>query len=517
MITATEEELGLTAIQKKNRGLTVLTPQQLIKISGIKKDGNRMSVNLGEQWLQVDPVTAIEIYRRCPPVFAVVSGRALKISALEWTVKPMSTDEDRIAHMLREWKEIYQESDAGPISAGMRFGLLRKINNYLFNVKPDMSNFEKSLLRWKSRITSKRNDKSQEIINFLSEPMPGQPFSSFLREYVLDAGIHGRTATYKLPGPDGFGLSGFRLLPGGTVYPVRGSHAAVPEIYVQIPFGIRYGSFEPQVMFGDEISFSRYLPSSSVAAGMTPIDALLTLVTESLLFNELMAEQSDGSKAPDKLLIMGKKIEGFDPSGISETDEPLDPDEQRRVKHVLNRKKKDNAVEILSYYGTPFLADLTKENTMGVQMTRQDKIDKYVAMVYGATNNEINQTDSSGTSGRSTSETQERSENARGVRPMIVQIQDDMTFGVIRDAFGPGYQLIFATPKSDAEQIDNAKKKVESGLFAINEVRRDDLSKPPFEDPEHDKPRAAQPPQEERTAEAVMRAMEWEDHLGKKL
>jgi phage portal protein BeeE len=471
------------------RGFAVVDATQLLRITGRTKEGERLDVGIDPGWTSIDGETALEIYQRTPPVFGVISGRANRISALDWSIKSIKNEEDRIASKLKDYKAHYEENSGESfVELGIRIHMYQMMRREMPDLRPDLSNFNAALSRWGRRVKSIRNDQAAEIKDFFSQPSPDQQWPDFIKEFVSDLHIHGRAAIYK---KDVFGrVANLYVLPGGTVYPVQGQFVGQARGYVQIPNGNRWGKNEPQVFFGNEVSFARYMPNSAVLSGMTPIDALLNQVIEHLLFDRLMAEQADGTRTPEKLLVFGQMGVGFDPTSIADTGgDPVDEDEQRRIELKLNQARRRAGVATLTGYGTPVVMDLTKENTMGLQMQRQDQIKKLVGLVYNATNVELNETDSGGTSGRSTAEVQERVENQRGVRPVIRTIEELFTRTIIPYRFGWGWSMQFETQRSDSDQIALGRSQVESGLFSVNEVRVNLYNAEPINQPEYDMPK----------------------------
>lgn len=462
------------------------------------KTGDKQSVAIDPGWMQVDSYTALTVFQKCAPVYAVVSARANRISTLEFTIIPDKKIEDQIAINLKDIRDLYEEADEPTMYAlGKRIRLLNEAKKILPDLKPNFSNFDKCMIRWRRMIMSAKMDKASEIQDFFMQPAQGMLWNDFAKQYTQDLLVHGRTAIYKqsmklLNGRSI--LHAVHMLPGGSVFPVKGEFVGEFLGYVQITDGMR----EPQLFFQDELSFSQYMPNSSLVNGLTPIDALVNLVAENLLFNELMLQKADGSTPPEKLVVFGENDPNFasDPNFQNSTAVPINRDEQRRVENKLNRMKKQGAVAVLSGYGTPMVVDLSKSDTLPTQMNRQDQINKYVAMTFNASNQEINATGGDGTSGRSTSETQERSDNAKGLRPIIVTMEQTFTHEIIPQRFGYGYSMQFSVPMSERENIELAKIKSDSGLWSKNEIRRDDLHLDPIRDPSFDIPQGAQPQQQ---------------------
>jgi hypothetical protein len=468
------------------------------RFTAATESGEKRSVAIDPGWLQVDPFTALTVFQKCAPVFAVVSSRANRISTLEFSIVPDKKIEDQIATSLKDVRDIFEETDPGSLYLlGKRIRLLVEARKVLPDLKADFSNFERCMIRWRRGIMSVKTDKANEITEFLMQPSKGMLWNDFSKQYTQDILVHGRSAIYKqkiklLNGRER--LNALHMLPGGSVFPVKGEYVGEFLGYVQITDGMR----EPQLFFQDEVSLSQYMPNSSLVNGLSPIDALINLAAENLLFNDLMLKKADGSTPPEKLVVFGENDPNFssDPTFQTSTTTFLEKDEQRRIENKLNRRKREGAVAILSGYGNPMLVDLSRADTLPTQMNRQDQINKYVAMAFNASNQEINETGGDGTSGRSTAESQERADNAKGVRPIIITMEQTFTHEVIPQRFGYGYTMQFSVPMSEREKIELAKIKGDSGLWSKNEIRRDDLFLDPIRDPAFDIPQGAAPQQQ---------------------
>jgi hypothetical protein len=283
------------------------------------------------------------------------------------------------------------------------------------------------------------------------------------------------------------------VMPGGTVTPIHGDYVGDFYGFVQMLYS---NTAEAQLFFKDEIALTTYMPNSAVQYGMNPIDALLNLVTESLLFEQMAAEMADGQTPPQKMVVFGEKDGGLGMGGAGlDLNDPIDENEQSRIELKMNRKLKDRAIATLTGYGTPMVLDLSKADTFPSQMQRVDQIKKQVGLVYNATNLELNETGGDGTSGRNTSEAQERIENAKGTRPLYMAFEDLHNHQIIPFRFGTGYRIEFASSKSDDEKIAYAKAQKDSGLFSVNEIRVGTFNEDPYDDPQFDVPQGATPAQ----------------------
>lgn len=471
------------------RGLSIYTLSDLISVSAKDKNDKIQNVNYEAQWSSLDPLTALSIYQRCAPVFAVVSKRANAISALEWHIEPATKQEDKIVEGLKNAREIMMEYNQDDyFSLGKRIKCFQDIKHYLPDCFPDLSNFNSSLNRWYKQVRSARQDRCKEIEEFFYQPNPQTLWPDFIKSFVVDLHIQGRVAIYKEASgtAEHDRVTNLYVMPGGTVVPIKGRHIGEMHGYVQMVDTVDM----PILFFQDEICFATYMPNSALNYGMNPLDALINLVSENLLFNALAASMADGTKPPEKAIVFGDKNPNIDIESAlnGALDDPIDRQEQRRIESKLNKMKREAGIALITGQGTPIVLDLSRADTFPTQMARQDQINKYVAMVYGATQAEVNETGSDGTSGRSVSETQERSENAKGVRPVIRNIEEIFTRKIIPFRFGFGYEMVFVSSRSDEEQVALAKSKKDSGIFSVNEIRVKDFNEDPIEDPAFDLP-----------------------------
>jgi hypothetical protein len=219
-------------------------------------------------------------------------------------------------------------------------------------------------------------DHAQEIEDWLAQPNINDSWADYAKKWVFDLMVHGSSATYKEIIDDK--IENFYTLPGGTVLPVRSQYVGGVGAYVQI-----IPAMEPQLFFQDELSYTTYVPISSQSYGAIPIEALVNKVAESLLFDKLMAEQADGTRPPDKVVVFGDTTPFGGTLGEFKDDFtlPMGKAEQRRLEVKLNESKK-GAIATLSGVGHPLVLDMTRENTMGVQMERQKMIREEVALVF---------------------------------------------------------------------------------------------------------------------------------------
>ena len=470
---------------KQNRGLNIITSSEVMSYAVKDKFGKTHNVPIEQRYTTLSLYQRFLMFQKCAPVFSVIAGRALRISTLDYTVTPIRLVEDEIAAQLKMEREIYFENkgQSGLRHIGRMMKSLQVIKRHLPDVFKDLSNFDASLVRWKKRIKITNRASAGQIEDFFSNPSPGVLWSDFSKMLTLDLLIHGAYSLYNRN-------NNYFLLPGGTVYPIKPKYVGGIAGYVQIPIGVE----QPQLFMRDEVVYRQYLPSSNLANGIKPLEALIDLVTENLLFSDMMVDKADGNEPPQKVVIFAEpeQLEGQEPS-VDVRSEPLNKPEQIRAEKQLNEKRKEAAIKVLSGYGrSATVLDLSKAETLATQLARQDKIDKYVAMVYNASNQEINQTGSDGTSGRSVSETQERSDNAKGIRPFVTLMEESFGADLIPPMFGYGWQWKFSSPVSESERIDNAIKKMP--LFGVNQIREDDFNAEAYPEDIYNRPQQQQAP-----------------------
>jgi hypothetical protein len=468
-----------------NRGFTVIDATELFNIHAKDKRGNRHQVKIDNKYIGLSYLDKLMMYEKCPPVLGVVTSRANRMSTLDYSVVPIRQDEDEIYSDLKIHKEIFEENSQGNLfSLGKRIRAYHEIRKYLTDVFPDLSNFDASLKRWARSIKIQTGHSAAEIEDFFARPNPNMLWSEFIKIITQDLLVHGAVSIYKAN-------SNLYILPGGSVYPIKSKYVGGPSGFVQIPL---YGD-QPQLFFSDELAYAQYMPNSNKTLGICPLEALTNLVAENLLFSELMASRADGSESPKKIIVFGEPQSTGEAQDNDATSVPIDTDEQIRMEKLLNKEQKNKAVKIITGYGTPAILDLSKADTIPTQLERQNKIDQYVAMVFNASNAEINQTGGDGTSGRSTSESQERADNSKGIFPFVRIIEELFTHQIIPYKFGYGWRMKFEQPMSTQEKIDISTKKVQSGLFDVNEVRVEDWNKEAYPEPQYDRPQTAQPQQ----------------------
>lgn len=486
VIADMDNALGMTARPEtqhpNSRGVQIYTASQLLGITGRTKDGTSHTVYYEQPLFYLTIEERYGIAKLCSPVAGIIYSRMHRISGTKFSVISDTQIEDRIADELKAYKAIFDEYKTAKepqyIIARARVSMI--IREKLPDVLPDLSNFHQSLNRWHKRIKMVKADRCDEIYNWLMQPNQNDYWEDFVKKWVFDLMVHGTAATYKEV-VDG-GLENFYLLPGGCVIPVKSKYVGGINAFVQITQGER-----PQIYYADELSYSNYLPTTARAYGHIPLEALINKVAESMLFDKLMAEQADGTVNPNKMVIIGEN----NPFGaISEQfSVPLPVEEQVRIENKLNQPKKGGAIVFSGNYAN--VVDLSRENTMQIQMERQKDIREEVGLVFSASNIEMNLGGSDRTSGRETSETQQEISEGRGIAPIVALLRRTMERDIIPFKFGNGYTLDFEGGATESESLDILLKKVQTGLYSVNELRSKELQEDPY-GAEYDKPMTPQ-------------------------
>ena len=466
--------------QTARRGYNVYTLSQLLSITGQTKSGERLTASYDQSIFYLNYDERIQIFRLCTPVHAVVMNRMNVISALDFDIIPDKKQEDKIAEQLKNYrdffKEVEKQTDEKYIIA--RGKIYNEIIQVLPDCLPDLSNFDKSLLRWKKRIQSQTSEDANWIKQWILQPNINDRYEEFVKKLVFDLLIHGNFAVYK-ECTNGQ-IENIYCLPGGTVIPLKNKFVGGANAYVQVTNRMD----DPQIYFADELAYANYIPNTARAYGFIPLEALINKIAETMLFDRLMADQADGTKPPEKMIVITEDSPFGDLN--KEFTVPLDPDEQQRIEAKVNTPKKN---AIMTFSGnTVQVVDLSRENTMPIQMQRQKDIREEVGLIFQATSMEMNLAGSDNVSGRSTADAQREIYNSRGVNPIIKIIEMVYNRDILPFRFGTGWKLEYKPGKNELEDMEILQRKVNTGLFAVNELRVNELNEMPFPDPQFDVP-----------------------------
>lgn len=481
----------LKTSERGKRGLNIYSLTELRTVSAVSQDGNRLQVTYQHPRFTLTLEERVQMARFSSMVFGVIASRMNRVGSLEWNITRNSDDVDRESDRMNGLHEIWKEWEDMADQPGvmvMRTIAYKYLHSRMPEIRPDLANFGTAHQRWKKRVKGTHEEVASEAEDWLREPNQDFSFDEFLKQWVFDLHTHGTFSIYKEP-LNGR-LENFYALPGGAIIPIHTRHVGSVTGYIQIaPVSI-----EPLIYFNNEVSFSRWLPSTAMSYGLVPLESLVNKVAEQLLFDELAASEADGTKPPAKVVLVSEPS----PFGDMTADInplPIDKGEQQKIETIFNESRK-MAIRIVSGLpGKPEVMDLSRDDIFQHQSDRQRQLKEDVALVFGATSMEMNLTGSGDTSGRATSESQERMEQKRGLMPILDLITNKINRDLLPYRFGPGYTFKFASGLSEAEQVELWTKKANSGLESVNEVRTNDMGRDPYPEEEYDRPKQATPAQ----------------------
>lgn len=486
VIASTAEDLTryYRQFQKDGRGYSVYNLTDTVPVTAIDKRGNLQTVTYERPQYTLSISERIGIARMSAMVFGVIASRMNRVGALDWHIREDQKETekeiekmDMLYGIFKEWEDV-----TDPRAQTMRGMIVAKLRQRMPDLRMDMQNFRQALMRYRKRCDRSAANKTQDMEEWLTEPNADHSFEEFLKMWMWDLHVHGSFAYYK-QAEKGV-VNSLHPLPGGTVTPLKDRFVGGAVGYVQtMPT-----EATPQLMFNDEVSFSRWLPTTAASYGMVPLEALVNKVSEQLLFDQKAASEADGTKPPEKAVVFSEDSPFGDLDQALDT--PMDSSEQKRVEMALNEQRQ-HVIRTLSGVGTPTVLDLSRSDIFASQSQRQEQLKQDVALVFGASNSEVNLTGSENTSGRATSESEERIEYKRGMMPLLKIIEDKLNRDVLPFRFGPGFKFEFDSGMSEAEQTDMAAKKNQSGVYAVNEVRAE-LGLDPFPEDEYDRPQTQQ-------------------------
>lgn len=449
------------------RGLNVYTLTDVIGIVGRNQQGQLVKGNQEVPLFGLSIIDRVAIAQKCTPVYAVITGRMQRIKGLEWSVIRESKEQDRFEWRMKQLKQIYDEfAVAKELKYQIaRFKAVQEIQAKVPTVLPDLSNFDRALLRWKRNVESVNDDACQEIEDWMRQPNPHDDFDDFTQKWVGDWLIHGGNGIYKWRGSEKR-IEAVYHLPGGTVVPLKNRYVGPQKMYAQIVPGM-----DPKIYFPDELLWTTYMPTTGISYGFIPLEALVNKIAESLFFDQRAADMADGTRPPEKLAVFGGEKLPFGGLTDSEAPEiPLSSNEQSRLETLINEPRK-NAIRVLSGRGTPAILDLSRGDTFEAQNARQKDILQAVAMVYHASNMEVNLTGGEDTSGRSTSEAQGDIEREKGIYPIVLDLQNGWNYNILPERFGRGYMFQYKSGLSDKEQAEIEQTQMATGTYSPNEIR----------------------------------------------
>ena len=467
MLAETIEGPQSVQVKQSIRGLNVYTLSDLMGVSGRDKHGHQLQGQVEVPMFTLSVKDRIEIFAKTTTLQGVVTGRSKRISGLDWRVTHKGREEDRIVEELKEYKEIFDEfqgsTELKHLVAMSKMRTL--IQEELTDVLPDLSNFNNALRRYKHRNARNHEDQSTEIEEWLKTPNIHDSFEQFIEKSVTDLMIHGTLGVFKEWLNER--IDNIYPLPGGTIFPFRSAQVGGPHAFFQMVPGI-----DAKIYFQDEVSFLSYVPASWSSYGIVPLEALINKVAESLLFDKRAADQADGTRPPEKIVVFGKNATPFGSVTSEGFDMPMDENEQKRIETKLAELRKE-AIVTLSGVGTPLVLDISKSDTFSAQQTRQDKILRDMALIYNMSNMEVNLSGGEFTSGKETSETQRDIEQEKGIKPILLSLQNMFNREILPYRFGFDYEFKFEVESSEDEQIERDAKKFQSGSYDVNQIRED--------------------------------------------
>jgi hypothetical protein len=492
MITLADNDLVLSN-KDNRRGYAVLDDRIILPQAAVNKYGETETVNYALSNIALDIYERIDIFRSCSPIFSIVTGRMNYISGMDWRITQKKKFEDEIAYKIKFAKQIFDEFNGSedPRHIGTTAKAKQFINQYLFDLLPDMSNFDKSLFRWSTKIRKDISFKAEEIEDWLHKPSKNMTIENFLKILVFNTHIHGIAGVYKKKSSFSNRINELYTLPGGSVYPRAKVFVDDPDGLIQV-----IDNYKAQLFDNDEataISFAQFDTNDFCM----PLDAIINNVSEILLFERRAADMSNGEKYPEKMVVFGQTVPFGDLGGNGESfSMPLPKNEQEKIQQTVNETRKD-AILIVSGVGTPAVVDISRANTFTAQSERIRMIREQIGNVFGASNAEMNLTGTDNTNGRESSQTQERKDREKGIYPHLKSIENMFNYDIIPKRYSSDWIFSFEMTLSEKEQIEMWKNKLDSGLFSVNEIRTMDIGVDAFNDKQFDLPKGATPPQPE--------------------
>lgn len=464
------------------RGYTVTTLSRLMQINGRDKNQKIVSTTSDYPSWYLLPSERERIMKLCTPVLGVITSRMNRLASAEFEIVPEKKQEDRIYENMRSLFQMFSEfAKSNDLNQRItRAKIQQMLRGKLPDLLPDLSNFNQSIIRWRKNINFKHADKADAIKEWLESPNRNDSWSDFIKKWVKDYLLHGSAPVYKEW--NGGRIDNFNMLPGGSVIPFRTEFVSQQSIFIQVISGR-----EPQIFYPDEMSYSQYLPNAYESYGIIPLEALINKITETLLFDDLMAKQADGSKYPEKMVIIADNSPFGDPD--ADLKMPIDAGEQDRVEGKVNTRIKGG---VMTFTGNAVsVVDLTRENTMVIQTARQKDIREDVALVFNMSDQEVNLMGSKKFSSNDTANQQADIELSKGINPIKLQIQNMINRDILPFAFGGGYIFEFEKMRNEMEEVQLEQTKINTGTYSVNELRIE-RNEMPFEGEQYNRPPGAE-------------------------
>jgi hypothetical protein len=472
---------GQKLINAKDQGRGIMNFEgfSLQNVTGRDQHGRLVAWPSGLPYYYLTIGQRIQMFELSSPVYGVVTTRMNRVSSADFEIVTDKEKEDEIVSFLKDLRDLwleYQNATEPKYIIG-RARAKSRIDEFLPDILPDLSNFSASLLRWRKRIQNQHRNKQAEIKEWLMEPNNGVNWQEFAKKFVFDNMIHGACAVYKqwLNGV----VENFDTLAGGTVHQLLSPYFSGFEGYVQAVNG-----FENQFFYGNELAYTIATPVSGTNKAMIPLEALINKIAESLMFDDLMAKQADGTRKPEKMVIITNPNDIFSDEDDPESGE-IETDEQKRIEERMNTPSKNNVMTFSGNKAT--ILDLSRENTMDSQSNRQKDIREEVAMTFNMSNMEVNLTGSNNTSGRETSESQSEIEQGKGSTPYLRMLSSMVNRCILPFRYGSGYKMEYSIAKNLKEEYEILKLKMDVGEVTVNE-NRDDKGKSLFPEEKFNRP-----------------------------
>jgi phage portal protein BeeE len=464
--------------KQQGRGMQIVTLSRLREIMGENKQGGIETTTIDNPLYFLLPEERERIFRLVSPVFGVITSRMNRMAGTPWTITMDKKNEDREYEKIKMAKQMYDEYKTSDkldelVSAAK---LKMLVKSKLKTVRDDLSNFDAAAIRWRKLIQFESTDKSDEIKDYLMRPNAQDSWVDYIRKWVHSHHLHGAAAVYKQQVGDR--VRNIYILPGGTVMPYRSEYMEDRAIYIQ--FSDRR---DVQIFRPDEIAYAMYVPTTWQSGGYVPIETLINKVSETLLFDKLMAEQADGSRFPEKMIIVNDTSPFGDPNIENFT--PIDKGEQKRIEEKF-KTKIEGGVMTFSGNGAT-VVDLSKENTMEFQNQRQKDIRDETALVFNMSIQEVNLMGDKKFSSNDSSEQQSEMEQGKGLSPLKTQFENQMNVDILPYMVGGEYTFQFEVSKNDMEETKLLTSKIASGYYSVNELRKENNDMP-FDGDEFNRP-----------------------------
>lgn len=470
-----------------------------------------------QDWNVMTPWQRNETYKLQDDIFAIVTQRAQILGGMEWSIKPSRALEDEVAEKLKEHVFILDqigEPDQFDIWTRARQVKLRKeLFSYLgfFELKQDMSNFDACLRMWKKSLSWRINTSASEIEDWLNKAHKyhrvddegelvecvTMGFGALTVARTIDFLVHGTAAVQ----PANEKFDGLYLLPGGSVYRIPGPRVGQQEFYVQLMYGTQgYGYQEPVWFYPDQISMAYYIPSSSYVNGFRPIDAIMIEIATAFNYSNLLNRYSNNEMPPEKVIFVVDENLAASPSNTASFPQN-DVAGAERKEEVLNSHQRDKNVRVFPERGKDVkMFDLSKQDWLAALAENRERIRRVAARVYGATPNEMGETNT-GMIAKAGAEAQAELYNMQSIKPSAVSWEHQLTHELLNKRFGEIQGLYgrpimwehkFRASETDMERYAKAEAAMKTPM-AKNEIRERILLLDATLDPADDKVSPVQP------------------------